>query len=250
MRKTTIALNSIVAAFFALFLAYTFFATRHLEELARRFVTEKTLQHSKSVVALAEETLDAPLARKLLSDEQAAAIRHEIGEYRQDAAGYIADLSRQARLRPSPRPLGPLAEKIASLKERIRTFYDDTLAALIGDLRFFSTSNVCAAVVALWLACRPGRADRNSLVWFSLLLCASVLYCSYVYIDDLTFFRILFRAHMGVWYPVFLCATLAWLYREYGRIDHATDQAVPPEPNGRKAKAASTPAAGFFAGGG
>lgn len=43
MRKTVLVLNSIVVVFFAGFLAYTFIARKHLDSIAREFVTEKTL---------------------------------------------------------------------------------------------------------------------------------------------------------------------------------------------------------------
>jgi hypothetical protein len=46
---------------------------------------------------------------------------------------------------------------------------------------------------------------------------AAVVYCSMLYIDDLTFFKILFRTHMGWWYPVLLCAVIARLQWEFGR---------------------------------
>lgn len=87
MRKTTLALNSIVAVFFACFLAYTFLARSHRDGLARVFVTEKTLQYSEPIVELADGSLDLPLVQKLLSEEQDATIRREIAAYRKNAPG-------------------------------------------------------------------------------------------------------------------------------------------------------------------
>ncbi len=58
----------------------------------------------------------------------------------------------------------------------------------------------------------------------------AVLYCSYLYVDDLTFFRILFRTHMGWWYAVFLRVMIVALYLDYGRHANATEQSGQPEP--------------------
>ncbi len=125
MRKTTLALNSIVVFFFICFLAYTFVARQHLESLARDFVTEKkTLDYSKPVVEVADEALDSPLVKKFLSDDQETAIRHEIADYRNDPGAYIADLTRAATPRCTGGKRKPTIEKVASIKSKIRMFYD------------------------------------------------------------------------------------------------------------------------------
>ena len=209
MRKTTLALNSIVIVFFMCFLAYTFFARQHLSDLAREFVTEKTLHYSKPIVDLADASLNAPLVQKLLSDDQTASIRQEIADYRNDPSAYISDLTRQKVRNLPPKKANPLLAKVASIKEKIRTFYDNTLTALINDLRIFSVSNLIAGLIAFWLSFRSTTKIRQSIVWFSFLMFVAVLYCSCLYVDDLTFFRILFRTHMGWWYPIFLCLMLA-----------------------------------------
>lgn len=216
MRNIAITLNSIVAIFFAGYLAYTFVAREHLNGLARDFVTEKTLQYSAPVVDIAAESLESPVVQKFLSEEQSTAIRREITAYRDDSAGYIADLTRQKMLLPKPANANLILQKIASLKERIRSFYDKTLMALIVDLRIFSASNLCAALIGLGLAYRSREQMQSSIVWFSILMLITVLYCSWMYVDDLTFFRILFRTHMGWWYPLLQCVVLAGLYLEYG----------------------------------
>lgn len=217
MRTITIVLNSLVAVFFAGFLTYTFVAKAHLESQARRFVTEKTLQYAEPIVEVADQALDTPGVKKFLSDDQQAAIRHEITEYRNDPAVYVADLTREAVRKERNPQRHPLLEKVAAIKDRIRTFYDNTLAALIADLRIFAGSNLCAGVIALGLALCSSAKIRPAIVWFSFLMFVAVLYCSYLYIDDLTFFRILFRTHMGWWYPFLLCVALVSLYLDYGR---------------------------------
>ena len=223
MRKITLTINVIVVGFFISFLAYTFVARDHLESLAREFVTEKTLIYSKPIVEVAEAALDSPLVQKVLSEDQISAIRSEIADYRNDASSYIADLTRQ-QVRDTPLANGNLwIEKVASFKNKIRTFYDNTLIALITDLRIFSLSNAIAGLIAFGLAYRSSSEVRKSIVWFSFLMFVAVLYCSYLYIDDLTFFRILFRTHMGWWYPAFLCVMIVALYLDYGRNANAAE---------------------------
>lgn len=231
MRRTTLVLNSIVVAFFVCFSAYTFFARQHLESLARDFVTEKTLNYSQSIVEVADEALDSPLIKKFLSDDQESTIRDEIADYRDDPTAYIADLTRQ-RVREAPQAdENPLMGKVASIKAKIRTYYDNTLDALISDLRIFSFTNLIAGVIGWGLAYRSSSVIRRPVVWFAFLIFASVFYCSYLYVDELTFFRILFRTHMGWSYPAFLCVVLIGLYLDYGRHGNAVDQdEAPREP--------------------
>ncbi len=223
MRKTTLVLNSIVVVFFICFLAYTFFARQHLDSLARDFVTEKTLDYSKPVVEIADKALDSPLVKKVLSDEQETAIRNEIADYQNDPGAYIADLTRQRVLAAPLANANPLMEKVTSIKSKIRTFYDNTLNALIADLRIFSLSNLIAGMIAFGLAYCSSSEIRKPIVWFSFLMFFAVLYCSYLYVDDMTFFHILFRTHMGWWYAALLCVMIVALYLDYGRHDKATE---------------------------
>lgn len=224
MRKTTLVLNSIVVVFFICFLAYTFMARQHLDTLAREFVTEKTLDYSKPIVEIANEALDSPLVKKVLSDDQAAAIGNELADYKKDPPTYISDLTRQP-VRDAPlAKANPLVDKVASIKSKIRTFYDITLNALIADLRIFSFSNLIAGLIAFALAYCSSSEIRKPIVWFSFLIFVAMLYCSYLYVDDLTFFRILFRTHMGWWYTAFLCVMIVALYLDFGRHANATEQ--------------------------
>ena len=237
MRKTTLTLNGIVLVFFICFPAYTFVARRHLDSLARDFVTEKTLDYSRPIVKLAAESLDSPLVKKLLSDEQETAIRHEIAGYENDPGGYIADLTGQQRSDVQVANANPLVDKVVSIKDEIRKFYDNTLKALIVDLRIFSISNLIAAMIAFGLAYRSPTDIRKPIVWFSFLMFVAVLYCSYLYVDDLTFFRILFRAHMGWGYAAFLSVMIVALYLDYGHHANAKEQS---DPRGAADSAASS----------
>lgn len=224
MRITTLALNLMVVVFFICFLAYTAVARPHLESLARKFVTERTLEYSQPLVAGAVEALGSPVVRKLLSDDQESAIRHELAEYQNDPGAYVADLTRQ-QLRDVPAGNAvPLIDKVVSVKTKIRTYYDNTLNALIADLRIFSSSNLLAGLIAFVLAYRSAVDIRKRIVWFSFLLFVAVLCCSYLYLDNLTFFRILFRAHLGWWYAALLCVMVVDLYWDFGHHRNATEQ--------------------------
>ena len=220
----TIALNSIIVVFFVGFIAYTLIARQQLDSLARDFVTEKTLNYSKLIVEVAGEALDSPLVKKLLSHDQQAAIREEIAGYQTDPRAYVAELTQQHRQDAPRAHANPLLERVTSIKSKIRTFYDETLNALITDLRIFSISNLIAGLIALSLAYRSSREVRKPIVWFSFLMFVGVIYCSYLYIDHLTFFRILFRSHMGWWYAAFLGVMIAALYLDYGHHGKAAEQ--------------------------
>lgn len=211
-------LNLIVVIFFLCFLTYTLIAKRHLESLARGCVTEKTLAYSASVVQLAELSLDLPIVQENLSNEHEGAIRDEIAAYRKDPGTYISDLTRQQQpVVVQVVKMNPLLEKVALIKESIRLFYDDTLASLISDLRIFSLSNLFAGAVAFLLAFRSTSGVQKPVIWFSYIMFVAVLYCSYMYLDQLTFFRILFQMHMGWWYAATLLVMIAGLYLEHGR---------------------------------
>ena len=216
MRPLSITLNSIAAVFFACFLAYTTVARQHLDSLARRFVTEKTVVYSTPVVDIAEESLKSPLVRKLLNKQQRAVIQDEITEYRRNPATYVSELTRRADPIPQIPNQNPLLVKVAEFKDKIRRFYDATLASLIGDLRIFAGTNFCAGAIGLWLACRSRDKRQESILCFSVLMFAAVVYCSYLYVDHLSFFRILFRMHLGWWYPVVLAIVLAGLCLKSG----------------------------------
>ena len=231
MRRATIITNCLTAAFFSSFLAYTFLARPHLDGLARDFVTEKTIEYSKSVVDLADVLLQTPLSQAKLDDRQRTAIQDEIALYRSDPRAYVSDLTRQQERVPAVTTTNSVHQRVASLKEGIRMFYNNTLNKLIVDLRIFSVTNLVAGLIALGLAWRSQSGVRTSVVCFSLMIFIGVVYNACLYVDDLTFFRILFRLHMGWWYPVILCVTVIGLYRDYGR--HLKEIEPDPAPNSR-----------------
>jgi len=234
-RVVAIAANAISVVLFLGFLAYTFVAQEHLESLARDFVTEKTIAYSKPAVEVAAEAVESPLAKQFLSEDQEKALRSEVKDYQDDPAVYVRALTQKGARAPLPAPANPVLAKAVKWKEGIRTHYDQTLAALITDLRIFSTSNLVAGAIALVLAVSSAKAIRASLAWFSVLMFIGVLYGSYLYIDDLNFFRILFRTYMGWGYAAFLLVTTVGLFLDYGR-----QEGSPAQATGSSEKASGT----------
>lgn len=218
MKKITVALNALTAVLFLAFFAYTVFAHSHLSSLARDFVTEKTLHYSGPVIDTVEIALDVPLVAKLVSKVDIELVRGEIERYRDDPAAYIADLTGRKLAIPPQQKLGAIAKKTIEAKEQIRKFYNDTLTALITDLRIFSGTNTAAAVLAIVLTLKSRPPVAKPLVAFSFLLFVAVVFCSYLYIDDLSFFRILTSTHIGWWYPAFVVIVAAWLYKDIGEV--------------------------------
>ncbi|MEZ6091649.1 MAG: hypothetical protein R3C05_27270 [Pirellulaceae bacterium] len=224
MRTTILAANLLVSIFFACFVAYTFIARQHLDGLARDFVTEKTLEYSTPVVDLAEEAIRSPIVTRLLSSKGVDATRNEIESYRNDPRGFVVDLTRPAEEGDSPSNENRSSDQVASIKNKIRKFYNDTLNALIADLRLFSISNLIAGIIAATLAYRSTSEVRKPMVWYSALIFIAVLYCCGLYIDRLTFFRILFRTHMGWSYPLLLCGLTYGLYMDLRQSKQATEE--------------------------
>lgn len=208
MRKIALLSNLLSIVFFLGFLTYTLVAKKHVESLAREFVTEKTIEHSKPLVDLAEKTLESKLATALLSDAKEAEIRGEITQYRDDPNAYVSDLaSKYDRVVDNDTmkgESGTLSQAIANVKNRIRKFYDETLSALIDDLRIFAIANLIASVIALGLLYKSDEKLEKPLVGLSVVILFSVIFSSYLYVNDLTFFRIMFRLHLGWNYALFL----------------------------------------------
>ena len=227
MKIIPVILNAIVATLSVGFFLYTFVAVGHLEGLARDFVTEKTLAYSRPVIVTVEKSLESPLVRKLLSENQEKSIRGEIESYKENPQSFIRELTGAARTKERPGGFLSAGSKISSFKDKVRAYYDDTLTALIRDFRIFSGSNAVAGIIALVLALRRPRGIRKYALWFSFLLFAAVLFSSYLYIDGMSFFRILFRSHMGWWYPVSLLIMTSRLFVDSGHIPAEFE--APPE---------------------
>jgi len=214
MRMLSLVLNLIVVVFFSGFLVYTFYARTHVESLAWEFVAEETVRYSAPLVNAAEDALEAPVVKKLLPQERAEVIRNEIAAYHRDPVSFIVDLTNQAPQVKSAVHENPILAKVASFKARIREFYDNTLEALIRDLRIFATTNLTVGLIAFGLAFFSKSPNQRYGAWLSCVMAVSVVFCSFMYLDGLSFFRILFRAHMGWWYAFLLLSVILRIYGE------------------------------------
>jgi hypothetical protein len=230
VRRIVLALNAIAATLFAFFIAYTFFGRPHVDRLARDFVTEKTEHFAAPTVEVAEQALETKLAEQILKDEQIAQIRAEIGEYRDDPAAYIGQLT-GARVPPAEvNAANPLVAKAVGWKQTVRDYYGATLRQLVRDLRIFSGSNLVACLIAFCLAYSARGRSLQAITWFSFLMFAAVVYCSYMYINGLTFFRIIFDLNLGWSYPVLLMVAVIALYFDHGRhSDLVAPEVAPPK---------------------
>ena len=209
LRNVSLFLNATVVVLSLGLFAYTFFATDHLTEHTRDFVTEKTLLYSKPLVDLLRAGLDSPLSQQLISDKNRSLMEAEIELYQSNPAEYVTRLTSAS---------GPSfgTGKIASFKEKIRSYYQSSLDALVRDLRVFSGSNMVAGCLAMWLLL-TGRSKRhNKVIAFSFVIFAAVAFSTVSYIDGVSFLRILFKWHLGWWYPVGIGVTILGLVFEYG----------------------------------
>ena len=221
MRLTIIILNFIVVLFFGVFLGYTFIAKKHIEQLARDYAIKKTLSYSDPLVEKAQEQFKRPTVQTLVPSKQKAIIQKEFDQYEKEPTQYLLKLTQES---PASGPSSKLLAKAISFKKKIKTHLEETLDLLLRDLRIFAISNLIASGTALFLALRSPAQVRTLLIWVSFLVFVSVCYCSYLYIDDLSFFKFLIRSHMGWWYPVFLGSFILKLIQGYGRHHKMVDE--------------------------
>jgi hypothetical protein len=212
LRKTSIALNIVVVCVSAFMFAYTFFAKQHVTDRARDFVSERTLAYARPTAEWIGKGLGSPLAGKLIPPEKKKAIEAELAKYHQDPEAYIASVTSHADGGADAAEAG----KVEQFKQKIRNYYQSTLEELVIDLRIFTGSNVVAGLVALVLLLRRTFRGSRQVEVFSLFIFASVALSSSMYLDGLSFFRILFKWHLGWSYPASLALTAVYLYRHYG----------------------------------
>lgn len=213
LRKTSITLNIVVVCVSVFMFGYTFFAKQHLTNYARAFVSERTLAYSRPTVEWVEKGLESPLATKLISSEKKRAIEAELARYHRDPAEYIASVTSLEDGGSDSAEAG----KLEQFKQKIRDYYQSTLEELVIDLRIFTGSNVVAGIVALVLLLgRPLRGVRQVEV-FSMFIFASVAISSWMYLDGLSFFRILFKWHLGWSYPAGVVTTAVYLHQRFGQ---------------------------------
>jgi hypothetical protein len=217
MRRVLIILNLTLAVLFGAFFAYTFVARKHLTNLARDFVTQRTQSYAERSIRIVEAAVKAPAARTLLKPEQVEAIERELTEYRAAPATYIRQLTGVERLSGTVSGyVAPVAAPLALWKQRVRAHFDATLLQLLRDLRIFSGTNVVAGLIAAGLAWKARGRIGNGLIVLSTIILVAVIFNSYMYVDDMAFFTIITRLYMGWTYPVLVAVTVGWAMLEFG----------------------------------
>ena len=217
MRNASLIVNAIVVIFFGSFLAYTYVGRAHVAGKCRDYALEKTAEYSAPLMGVADKALNAPLVDRIVPERMLEEARLSVEEYKADPSSYIARVIAQAA-GAAVESDNPILKKLTAANAKAKAYFDETVDALISDLRLFSLSNLMAGLAALLMAYKSPRRIRAQLVWFSCLMCGAVVYSSYLYVDDMTFFRILTRAHMGWWYPILLCIMIVMLIRDFGHL--------------------------------
>lgn len=216
MRKFLLFLNSFVFVSFACFLAYTYVAKEHLESLARGFLVERTVYYSKPLMGVVELAVNDRRAAFVVPAPILNIAIQEVADYQSSPQIYVGQLvdGRELDTSALKDAENPLLLKVAEVKNSIVQFYNKSWEALIRDLRIFAISNIVAALIAFGVAYRAQGEIRMSLILLSHSICLAVLYSSFMYIDDMTFFQILFRLHMGWSYPIGLATMTLQILRD------------------------------------
>ncbi|MCI0705097.1 MAG: hypothetical protein L0241_28890 [Planctomycetia bacterium] len=229
MRKALVALNLLVAAASAGLFAYTFFAREHLTGLAEDYVIDKTVHHVSPGVEHIESALKSPAAL-FVPGHIRDAVQAEVDSFRLDPHAYVRKMVAKGTAIEKPQHL--FADQVVKWKESIQKYFDGVMAGLIRDLRIFAGTNVVAALLAAWVASYARGPWRWHVFGVSILLLVALGLQAYLFIDGLTFFRILVDARVGWTYPVAVTFTFAYLYVSYGRF-------IPPIPTSPKPQAGS-----------
>lgn len=210
--------------------AYTFIGQQRIEAYARDYVTLKTERLVTPAFDATEKALQTDLAQKLLTPAQATAIETEIASFRVNPKNYILNITSTP---PSPTGDGslpslrstadralaaikkktlPLSDKIAAIKEHIRSHYQNTLQALLLDLRIFSGTNVLAAGAACFLAHRSQNRPSRPLVLITIFLTVALGLSIWSYLASMDFLTILLNTYMGWYYPITIAALFLLFY--------------------------------------
>ena len=221
MRATIIFLNFVIVLFFGVFLAYTFVAKTHIEKLAITFAISKTRTYADPLFEKAEEKFQHPAAQKLIPSDKKQLIENEILAYQKDPDSYLIQLAQKEK--SADHNSGPF-NMLYSWKKTVTDYLSETLKVLLRDLRIFASSNLIAGSIALFFALRSPPKIRKLLVWLSFLMFLAICYCSYLYIDDLSFFKLLMRWQMGWSYPGLLFLTVIQLFLRHGDKSDAIDE--------------------------
>ena len=214
MRTVLVVLNVLVAGASGALFGYTFFARDHLNGLAEEYVVRKTVGYAAPAVEQVEFVLKRPEAI-LAPPAVRAAVREEVDAFRADPHKYVRQLVVRGAVVEKPKH--PFAEKVVAWKEQVRAYFDKTLASLVRDLRIFSGTNLVAALLAALIAWRAKGRWRWHVLGVSGVLLGALVLNAYLFIDSLTFFRIVADWRVGWAYPVLVAITFVYLYIRYGR---------------------------------
>src|SRR5687767_613385 len=201
MRRFLVVLNSVIAIFFAGFLVYTLFGKAHIRRLATDYISAKLEPGARRSATLAKAALNTPQIRNRVKREQIEAALAEINEFEATPREYIRSLTDP---RSAPRTSqavttvpADLMAKIGNWKKGVRERFDRIYGRIIVEVRVFGASNLAAGCLCIYLVRRFGAQAR--ILAISLVLTLSVLYCSFLYIDQNWFFAILHDSFLGVW---------------------------------------------------
>ena len=217
-------LHLVLALLFAGCFVYTFAGQQHIETYARGYVTHKTVNLVTPAFDATEKALQTDLAQKLLTPDQATAIETEIAAFRANSKDYILNVtatpptpasdpttpslkSTAERALTAIKKKGlPLSDKVEAVKEHIRNHYQNSLQALLLDLRIFSGTNVLAAGLACFLAHRSQSGPSRPLVLITIFLTAALVLSIWSYLDSLSFLSIVLNSYLGWYYPITVTA--------------------------------------------
>jgi hypothetical protein len=212
VRTALIVVNFAVAVASAVIFGYTFFAREHLIGLAEEYAIGKTVEYATPAVEYVEAALNHPAAI-LVPGHIRAAVRAEVDAFRQNPNGYVRELT--ARGAAVQLPNHPLAAKAVEWKNKVRDHFENVLAGLIRDLRIFAGTNVVAALLGAVLAYHSRGRWRYHVLATSVLLLAVLGFQIYLFIDGLTFFRIISDARVGWSYPLTVALVFGYLYLRF-----------------------------------
>jgi hypothetical protein len=221
MRTALLIISVIASFFFAVSFVLTFFARDYMTRLAQDYVIDKTRKHVDPLVQIGEQAINARGIELLLNDEQLQIARREIAAYRDDSPAYIARLVAGDRNPAPPKPAAGFLGEVLRWKVQIREYFDDTLSRLLRDLRIFFGTNVVAGTMAILIALRAKGNRSSQMLLLSGLLLASMAFGIYMYIDNLSYFRILMGSYMGWWYPAIVATLFLGMLVEFPKPDEA-----------------------------
>jgi len=217
MRKFLIIGSAFVSFIFLIAFVGTFFLKDKIYESARNLAVERTSKYAGNVVSSAEELLQSPLAKKVLSEQQLDAISGEIETYNVDPVTFVTQLTSENE---SPPPSGfknKLSRKFFGWKESLRKHYNETLSKLIGDLRLFCATNVVAGLLGVFLAFKSRDKKPGILLIYGGILLFSIGMGVSAYIDHMSILNLLINGFMGWEYPVFILSVFLFIYWYFGR---------------------------------